>query len=150
MLVLFTAFCSILRRFGIFHGYFGTFLPFWYVVPRKIWQHWSWAGHSETEPSLQSSQLWLAQDSGPANDHRTDLLYLVRLDVAIMYGSLISGLCHGLNVQFFPGNHCPSADSYKSRGQFSKLHKHSSGTFKASSFAQDVKKCFNNWTTQLR
>jgi hypothetical protein len=27
-----------LWQFGIFCGQFGIFLPFWYVVPRKIWQ----------------------------------------------------------------------------------------------------------------
>jgi hypothetical protein len=21
--------------------WFGSFFPFWYIVPRKIWQHWS-------------------------------------------------------------------------------------------------------------
>jgi hypothetical protein len=26
--------------FGIFCGHFGIFFPFWYVVPRKIWQPW--------------------------------------------------------------------------------------------------------------
>jgi hypothetical protein len=52
MLVNFTAFWSLLRPFGIFYahlvcifcGHFGTFscfgvfFPFWYFVPRKIWQ----------------------------------------------------------------------------------------------------------------
>jgi hypothetical protein len=45
LLVYFIAIWSILRPFGIhtlwpfgiFHGYFP---PFWYVVPRKIWQPW--------------------------------------------------------------------------------------------------------------
>jgi hypothetical protein len=29
---------------GIFYGHFGVFFPFWYVVPRKIWQpcFWQW------------------------------------------------------------------------------------------------------------
>jgi hypothetical protein len=47
MLVNFTAIRSILLPFRIFYGhlvYFvGTLLyvfPFWYVVPRKIWQPW--------------------------------------------------------------------------------------------------------------
>jgi hypothetical protein len=26
--------------FGIFYGYLVNFFPFWYVVPRKIWQPW--------------------------------------------------------------------------------------------------------------
>jgi hypothetical protein len=30
----------ILWPFGIFSGHFGIFFPFWYVVPRKIWQPW--------------------------------------------------------------------------------------------------------------
>jgi hypothetical protein len=62
MLVYFTAIWYILRTFGIFYGhlvYFtdiwyiiwpfgipicwliGTFFPFWYVVPWKIWQPWA-------------------------------------------------------------------------------------------------------------
>jgi hypothetical protein len=49
--VYFMAIWSILRPFGIFCGHlvylvaiwyilspFGIFFPFWYVVPRKIWQ----------------------------------------------------------------------------------------------------------------
>jgi hypothetical protein len=38
--VYFTTIWYILWPFGIFCGYFGTFFPFWYVVPRKIWQPW--------------------------------------------------------------------------------------------------------------
>jgi hypothetical protein len=41
MLVIFTAKWSISLPFGIFLGafdHFGIFFPFWYVVPRKIWQ----------------------------------------------------------------------------------------------------------------
>jgi hypothetical protein len=30
----------IMRLFGIFHGKLLYFFPFWYVVPRKIWQPW--------------------------------------------------------------------------------------------------------------
>jgi hypothetical protein len=37
----FTAIGYILWPFGIFSGIWGTFLPFWYVVLRKIWQPWS-------------------------------------------------------------------------------------------------------------
>jgi hypothetical protein len=32
---------NILRQFGIFYGYFFIFFPFWYDVPRKIWQPYS-------------------------------------------------------------------------------------------------------------
>jgi hypothetical protein len=28
----------ILWPFDIFCGYFGIFFPFWFVIPRKIWQ----------------------------------------------------------------------------------------------------------------
>jgi hypothetical protein len=27
--------------FGTFYGYLVYFSPFWYVVPRRIWQPWS-------------------------------------------------------------------------------------------------------------
>jgi hypothetical protein len=44
-LVYFTAIWSISLAFGIFYGHlvyfvahFGKFFPFWFVVPRKIWQ----------------------------------------------------------------------------------------------------------------
>jgi hypothetical protein len=37
-LVYFTALRYILCPFGIFNGYLVYFPPFWYVVPRKIWQ----------------------------------------------------------------------------------------------------------------
>jgi hypothetical protein len=39
--VYFTAiwYACILWPFGIFCGYLVYFFPFWYVVPRKIWQH---------------------------------------------------------------------------------------------------------------
>jgi hypothetical protein len=37
---LFTAICYILWPIGIFHGYLVYFFPFWYIVPRKIWQPW--------------------------------------------------------------------------------------------------------------
>jgi hypothetical protein len=47
VLVYFMALCSILRPFSIFcghliifHGYLVYFFPFWYLVPRKIWQPW--------------------------------------------------------------------------------------------------------------
>jgi hypothetical protein len=40
-LVTLTAICYILWPLGIFCGYSGIFLQFWYVVPRKIWQPWS-------------------------------------------------------------------------------------------------------------
>jgi hypothetical protein len=40
-LVHFTAIWYILWPFGIFYGYLVYFFPFWYVVSRKIWQHWS-------------------------------------------------------------------------------------------------------------
>jgi hypothetical protein len=34
----FTAICYILLPFGIYCGHFLYFLPFWFIVPRKIWQ----------------------------------------------------------------------------------------------------------------
>jgi hypothetical protein len=46
MSVYSVAIWSILQLFGIFSGHlvffwlFGIFSPFWYVVPRKIWQPW--------------------------------------------------------------------------------------------------------------
>jgi hypothetical protein len=37
-LVYFTVIGNILRPFGLFCGHLLYFSPFWYVVPRKIWQ----------------------------------------------------------------------------------------------------------------
>jgi hypothetical protein len=39
-LVNFTAIANILWPFGIFSGHLVYFSPFWYLVPRKIWQPW--------------------------------------------------------------------------------------------------------------
>jgi hypothetical protein len=52
-LVYFTVIWYISRPFGIFYGHlvyftaiwyilssFGRLIPFWYVLPRKIWQPW--------------------------------------------------------------------------------------------------------------
>jgi hypothetical protein len=39
-LVYFTAISYILWPLEIFFGRFGIFSPFWYIVPRKIWQPW--------------------------------------------------------------------------------------------------------------
>jgi hypothetical protein len=36
--VYFTFFCSILWAFGIVRGNLVYFSPFWYFVPRQIWQ----------------------------------------------------------------------------------------------------------------
>jgi hypothetical protein len=38
--VHFTVFCYILLTFGIVRGNLVYFSPFWYFVPRKIWQPW--------------------------------------------------------------------------------------------------------------
>jgi hypothetical protein len=38
--VHFTVFCYILWTFGIVRGNLVYFSPFWYFVPRKIWQPW--------------------------------------------------------------------------------------------------------------
>jgi hypothetical protein len=38
MLIYFMVIWSILRPFGLFCGHLVYFLPFWYVVQRKIWQ----------------------------------------------------------------------------------------------------------------
>jgi ABC-type spermidine/putrescine transport system permease subunit II len=40
LLVYFTAIGNILWPFGIFCGHLVYFFPFWYFVPRKIWQPW--------------------------------------------------------------------------------------------------------------
>jgi hypothetical protein len=40
-LVCFIAILYILWPFGTFYGYLVYFSPFWYVVPRRIWQPWS-------------------------------------------------------------------------------------------------------------
>jgi hypothetical protein len=37
-LVQFKVFCYILWTFGIVRGNLVYFVPFWYFVPRKIWQ----------------------------------------------------------------------------------------------------------------
>jgi hypothetical protein len=37
-LVYFTTISYVLGSFGIFHGLWTHFSPFWYVVSRKIWQ----------------------------------------------------------------------------------------------------------------
>jgi hypothetical protein len=42
-LVYFTAIGNILLPFGIFCGHLVKFPPFWYFVPRKIWQPCFWA-----------------------------------------------------------------------------------------------------------
>jgi hypothetical protein len=39
-LVHFTVFCYILWTFGMVRGNLVYFFPFWYFVPRKIWQPW--------------------------------------------------------------------------------------------------------------
>jgi hypothetical protein len=39
-LVHFTVFCYILLTFGKVRGNLVYFIPFWYFVPRKIWQPW--------------------------------------------------------------------------------------------------------------
>jgi hypothetical protein len=39
-LVHFTVVCYILLTFGIVRGNLVYFPPFWYFVPRKIWQPW--------------------------------------------------------------------------------------------------------------
>jgi hypothetical protein len=40
-LVYFTAIGNILWPFHLFCGHLVYFPPFWYFVPRKIWQPWS-------------------------------------------------------------------------------------------------------------
>jgi hypothetical protein len=39
-LVYFTAIGNILWPFGIFCGHLVYFSPFWYIVPKEIWQPW--------------------------------------------------------------------------------------------------------------
>jgi hypothetical protein len=46
-LVLFTVFCYLLWTFGIVRGNLVYFFPFWYFVPRKIWQPWSAFGRKK-------------------------------------------------------------------------------------------------------
>jgi hypothetical protein len=43
-LVYFTAVGNILGPFDIFCGHLVYFPPFWYFVPRKIWQPWPGVG----------------------------------------------------------------------------------------------------------
>jgi hypothetical protein len=40
-LVHFTVLCYILLAFGKVRGKLVYFIPFWYFVPRKIWQPWT-------------------------------------------------------------------------------------------------------------
>jgi hypothetical protein len=40
-LVYFTVNSYILWPFGIFCRHFNIVIPFWYIVPRKIWQPWA-------------------------------------------------------------------------------------------------------------
>jgi hypothetical protein len=44
-LVYFTAFRVTSWTFGKFCGNLAYFPPFWYVVPRKIWQPWPTYGY---------------------------------------------------------------------------------------------------------
>jgi hypothetical protein len=37
-------FCYVLWTFGVVRGNLVYFFPFWYFVPRKIWQPWFTAG----------------------------------------------------------------------------------------------------------
>jgi hypothetical protein len=39
-LIFSTTIWYILWSFGVCHGLFGTFFPFWYFVSRNIWQVW--------------------------------------------------------------------------------------------------------------
>jgi hypothetical protein len=47
-LVHFTVFCYILRTVGIVRGNLVIFFPFWYFVPRKIWQPWKGEGQGKS------------------------------------------------------------------------------------------------------
>jgi hypothetical protein len=53
-LAYFTVYCVaiwyILWPFGTLYGYLEYFPPFWYVVPRKIWQPWSQAEKRHFSP----------------------------------------------------------------------------------------------------
>jgi hypothetical protein len=49
--IFFGHFCYILWTFGIVRGNLAYFYPFWYFVPRKIWQPWS----CETECNWQAA-----------------------------------------------------------------------------------------------
>jgi hypothetical protein len=49
-LVYFTAIGNIFWTFGIFCDNLVYFPPFWYVVPRKIWQPWSRRVHASDLP----------------------------------------------------------------------------------------------------
>jgi hypothetical protein len=40
-MVYFTAIRNILRPFGIFYDHLLYISPFWYFVPKKIWQPWN-------------------------------------------------------------------------------------------------------------
>jgi hypothetical protein len=55
--VHFTVFCYILWAFGIVRGNLVYFSPFWYFVPRKIWQPWQ--EFAEYIPTLQKIKKML-------------------------------------------------------------------------------------------
>jgi hypothetical protein len=65
-MVYFAAIGNILWPFGIFCGDLVYFLPFWYHVPRKIWQHWPGGDVSRHFPGIErliSQNLFFARFS---------------------------------------------------------------------------------------
>jgi hypothetical protein len=48
-LVYFIAIGNILWPFDILCGHLVYFSPFWYFVPRKIWQHWAGSQRQQTD-----------------------------------------------------------------------------------------------------
>jgi hypothetical protein len=58
-LVHFRVFCYILWTFGIIRGNLVYFFPFWYFVPRKIWQPCvpPTLGTIEKKPKLMTKKL---------------------------------------------------------------------------------------------
>jgi hypothetical protein len=64
-LVYFTAIGNILLPFSIFCGHLVYFSPFWYFVPRKIWQPW-WRVQHPQRSSVEHTSVLHYKKSGTA------------------------------------------------------------------------------------
>jgi hypothetical protein len=60
-LVHFTVFCYILSTFGIVRGNLVYFFPFWYFVPRKIWQPWRRSFRVSNEYASNQFFCWMGK-----------------------------------------------------------------------------------------
>jgi hypothetical protein len=95
-LVHFTAFCYILRTFGIVRGNLVYFFPFCYFVQRKIWQPWhegerksQYLQHGRNDPRIFSTK----EDSPAiALSPRPDPFDNFRI---VVVGRLLGGRLHG-------------------------------------------------------